>query len=369
MKDNTAAIGLRVAARQGPDRRRNGARDGSSEMIGCSPAFEKVVNLANLVARTDSSVLILGETGTGKELVARAIHARSDRSALPLVTVDCAAMQPSLLASELFGHERGSFTGALHQRLGRFEVADGGTLFLDEIGDLPPEAQVALLRVLQEREFERVGGNDAIPVDVRVIVATNRDLMAAVAAGAFRKDLFYRLDVFPIHVPPLRERRADIPLLVEHFLRNQDRRSGCPVRRLDEETLERLRTYSWPGNVRQLQNVIERWAIVSESPEISIDGSWFSGDEGPSMATGSAEAPDGTFNLRARIETMERNLIGQALAAVGGNQSEAAKRLGLSRGSLLERLRKYGRTTFRGACVTSPGTRGRSWSSRWDSLP
>jgi DNA-binding NtrC family response regulator len=347
--DGQALLG---AIRQGiashtkvPDRRRKAAHTASEEMIGNSPAFKAVVNRVAIVAPTDSTVLILGETGTGKELVARAIHARSQRSSQPMVSVNCAAIQPSLIASELFGHEKGSFTGALHQRLGRFELADGGTIFLDEIGDLPSETQIALLRVLQEREFERVGGNQSIRVDVRVIAATNRNLKAAIAAGTFRSDLFYRLSVLPIHLPPLRERRADIPLLVEHFLRAHASKAGRQIRGMDEKTLEMLQAYPWPGNIRELQNVIERWAIVSDSEEIPMDESWFPRDEPRTAAANGELAPDGTINLRAHVEAVERNLIGRAMTAVGGNQSEAARRLGLSRGSLLERLKKYGPRT------------------------
>jgi len=337
-----AAIRQAIARRdKAPHRPRKAARNGSDELIGSSSAFKAMVNRLAIVAPTDSTVLILGETGTGKELAARAIHARSRRSSRPMVSVNCAALQPSLIASELFGHERGSFTGALHQRLGRFELAEGGTIFLDEIGDLPSEIQIALLRVLQEREFERVGGNKSIRVDVRVIAASNRDLKAAIAAGSFRSDLFYRLNVFPIHIPPLRERRADIPVLVEHFLRAHGSTGGKQIRGMDEKTLEMLRTYSWPGNIRELQNVIERWAVVSDSQEISIDESWFPCDE-PRTATADGEqAPDGRIDLRAHVEAVERTLIGRAMTLVGGNQSEAARRLGLSRGALLERLRRY----------------------------
>jgi DNA-binding NtrC family response regulator len=323
-----------------PDEKKD-SPSASDEMIGSSPAFQAVVKRVAIVAPTDSTVLILGETGTGKELAARAIHARSHRSSRPMVSMNCAAIQPSLIASELFGHEKGSFTGALRQRLGRFELAEGGTIFLDEIGDLPWETQIALLRVLQEREFERLGGNKSIRVDVRVIAAGNRDLKPAIAAGSFRSDLFYRLNVFPIHVPPLRERKADIPVLVEHFLRAQASKLGRRIRSMDEKTLEMLQAYSWPGNIRELQNVIEHWAIVSDSQEISIDESWFPRDEPPTAAADGEQAPDGTINLRKHVEEIERNLIGRALIAVGGNQSEAARRLGLNRGSLLNRLKKY----------------------------
>lgn len=323
------------------NRGRKGARNASDEMIGSSPAFQALVNRVRIVAPTGSTVLIQGETGTGKELVARAIHARSHRSSKPMVSVNCAAIQPSLIASELFGHERGSFTGALHQRLGRFELAEGGTIFLDEIGDLPAETQIALLRVLQEREFERIGGTQSIRVDVRVIAATNRDLKAAIAAGTFRSDLFYRLNVFPIHIPPLRERRADIPPLVQHFLRAHGDKVERQIDSMDEKTLEMLRAYSWPGNIRELQNVIERWALLSDSQEISMDESWFPRDESRTAVPGADQAPDGTIDLRAHVEAVERSLIGRAMTAVGGNRSEAARRLGLSRGSLLDRLRKY----------------------------
>ena len=326
---------------KGTATRRRVPRTASDELIGDTPAFTALMDRVAMVAATDSTVLIAGETGTGKECVARAIHARSPRSARPLVSINCAAIQPSLIASELFGHERGAFTGALHQRLGRFELAEGGTLFLDEIGDLPAETQIALLRVLQEREFERVGGSQAIRADVRVIAATHRDLAAAIAAGTFRSDLFYRLSVFPISLPPLRERRSDIPLLVEHFLRAQGCRLGKNVRRLDAATLERLQAYRWPGNVRELQNLIERWAVVSDRADARIDDSWFARERSRTTAGDWEQAPDGTIDFRACLETLERTLITRALAASSGNQSEAARRLGLSRGSLLERLKKY----------------------------
>jgi transcriptional regulator with GAF, ATPase, and Fis domain len=273
------------------------------------------------------------------------------------VSVNCAAIQPSLVASELFGHERGSFTGALHQRLGRFEHAHGGTIFLDEVGDLPSETQIALLRVLQEREFERVGGSNTIRVDVRVIAATNRDLKPAIAAGSFRSDLFYRLNVFPIRVPPLRERRSDIPLLAEHFLHLHAGKTGGRTCRIDDEMLGRLGAYSWPGNIRELQNLIERWAILSESEEISLDESWLP-REGPPTTAGAEQASDGTVNFREHIAAVERNLISRALAAVGGNQVEAARRLGLSRGSFLARLRKYRQVIRREprACADMPAS-------------
>src|ERR1700685_4138468 len=224
----------------------------------------------------DSTVLITGETGTGKELVARAIHRRSKRSSHPFISVNCAAIPRDLIPSELFGHEKGAFTGATQQRLGRFELADGGTIFLDEVGEIPAETQIALLRVLQESEFERVGGVRSIRTDVRVVAATNRDLQTAIAAGTFRSDLFYRLNVFPIEVPPLRERREDIPILVEYFIDRYARNAGKIIRGVSKKSLELLRSYPWPGNIRELQNIIERSAIVCDTENLSVDESWLS---------------------------------------------------------------------------------------------
>src|SRR5712691_5931398 len=246
------------------------------EIVGGSPALTAVLSQVSKVAGTDSTVLITGETGTGKELVARAIHRRSTRASRGFVAVNCAAIPRDLIASELFGHEKGAFTGALQRRLGRFELADGGTIFLDEVGELLPDTQVALLRVLQEREFERVGGGQPIHVDVRVIAATNRDLKAAIANGAFRQDLFYRLNVFPIDVPPLRERNDDILMLVEYFARRYASRMGKNIRSIDKKTLELLQSYDWPGNIRELQNVIERSVILSSGEVLSVDEMWLS---------------------------------------------------------------------------------------------
>ena len=341
-----AAVRQGIARSRGPSQKDTSGRE-APELVGCSPGLQAVLKRAGAVARTDATVLIVGETGTGKELVARSIHSRSQRSSRPLVSVNCGAIQPSLMLSELFGHEKGSFTGASQQRLGRFELADGGTIFLDEIGELPLEAQVALLRVLQEREFERVGGSKTIRVDVRVIAATNRDLGAAMAAGKFKSDLFFRLNVFPIQVPPLRERREDVPLLVEHFLSLRASTSGTPPRHVDERTMSMLERYAWPGNIRELQNVLERWAIICGTDDISMDESWLPRDSRLSESTPSAGAapeppPDDELNLREYIEALERKLITRAMTAVGGNQSEAARRLGVSRGALLGRLRKYG---------------------------
>jgi formate hydrogenlyase transcriptional activator len=243
-------------------------------IVGSSEPMRRVLRQVARVAPTDSTVLILGETGTGKELIARALHQRSNRSARAFVRVNCAAIPQALIASELFGHEKGAFTGALQRRVGRFESANAGTLFLDEVGDLPADTQIALLRVLQEREFERVGSNQPIPADVRVIAATNRDLDAAVANGAFREDLFYRLNVFPIAVPSLRNRVADIPLLLEYFVGLCATKSGKRIRHIERKTLELFKAHTWPGNIRELQNVVERAVILSDDDTLFIDESW-----------------------------------------------------------------------------------------------
>jgi formate hydrogenlyase transcriptional activator len=243
-------------------------------IVGESVRLKSVLQQVALVAPTDATVLILGETGTGKELIARAIHQLSHRSSRPFIRVNCAAIPPSLIASELFGHEKGAFTGALQRRLGRFEAANGGTIFLDEIGELPMETQIALLRVIQERELERIGSSQSIPVDVRIIAATNRDLEAAVTAGAFREDMFYRLNVFPIHVPALRERLEDIPLLMENLVERFAKRVGKEFRTIKMNTIELLQAYDWPGNIRELQNVIERSVILCAGDVFSIDETW-----------------------------------------------------------------------------------------------
>jgi len=275
------------------------------------------------VAPTDSTVFITGETGTGKELIARAVHKRSRRSGRAFVSVNCAALAPSLISSELFGHEKGAFTGAEHRRLGRFELADGGTIFLDEVGELPPDTQVALLRVLQEREFERVGGAQSIPVDVRVIAATNRDLEAATANGSFRLDLFYRLNVFPIEVPPLREREDDILMLLEYFVKRYASRAGKNILSIDKKTLELFQSYAWPGNIRELQNVIERSVIVSSGEVFSVDESWLSKE---SSQPASRVQAAWTFEGEPRGE---REIIEAALAEsrgrVSGPSGAAAK--------------------------------------------
>jgi len=246
------------------------------EIVGSSPALQTLLSRVARVAPTDSTVLITGETGTGKELVARAIHQRSKRSGRPFVSVSCGAVPSSLITSELFGHEKGAFTEAHQRRRGRFELAEGGTIFFDEIGELSAEAQIALLRVLQERKFERVGGSHPISADVRVIAATNRDLQAAIAAGMFRLDLFYRLNVFPLEVPPLRERKEDIPMLLEYFIKRYASRLGKNIKAVDKRTLELFQSHDWTGNVRELQNLIERYVILCEDEVFSVDGSWLS---------------------------------------------------------------------------------------------
>src|SRR6185369_291579 len=303
------------------------------EIVGNSPALKQVLIRVTKVAPTDSTVLITGETGTGKELIARAIHKASKRSDRAFVSVNCAAIPPSLIPSELFGHEKGAFTGATGRRLGRFELAEGGTIFLDEVGELPAETQVALLRVLQEREFERVGGTRSIKTNVRVIVATNRDLPAAIAGGTFREDLFYRLNVFPIEIPPLRERREDIPLLVQYFIDRYARREGKTFGRVTQETLDLFQAYPWPGNIRELQNVIERSVIVSENETFSVDESWLSR---PPIRRSNQ------FELRERLNAQERETIEAALSESRGRvfgPTGAAAKLGIARSTLESRIR------------------------------
>ncbi len=297
------------------------------EIVGSSPALQSVLAHVAKVAQTDSTVLILGETGTGKELVARAVHKRSRRAGGAFIRVNCAAIPPSLVASELFGHEKGAFTGAVQRRLGRFEAADGGTIFLDEIGELPPEAQVSLLRVLQEREIERVGSSHLIAVDVRVLAATNRDLEAAVERGTFREDLFYRLNVFPIRLPPLRERAEDIPILVEYLVDRFAKQTGKVIRNIEKQTLQRLTAYDWPGNVRELQNVIERAVVLSEGQTFAIDESWLTKRRG---RTGSTLA-DGE---KAMIEAA----LTESQGRVAGPRGAAAK-LGIPRQTLEWKIR------------------------------
>jgi formate hydrogenlyase transcriptional activator len=307
------------------------------EIVGSSEPLRRVLSQVAKVAPTDSTVLILGETGTGKELIARAIHKRSNRSGRAFIRVNCAAIPASLIASELFGHEKGAFTGAMQRRVGRFESADSGTIFLDEVGDLPPETQIALLRVLQEREFERVGGSQTVPVDVRVIAATNKDLSAAVAEGTFRQDLFYRLNVFPIQVPALRERVDDIPLLVEYLIDRYAQAAGKKIKNINKGTLDLFQTYDWPGNVRELQNVIERAVILSDGETFSVDETWLTL---VTPKTAASSAP-----LVANLIDHEREIIETALREAEGlvsGSTGAATKLGIPRQTLESKIRKLG---------------------------
>ncbi len=318
------------------------------EIVGTSVALKSVLSQISKVAPSDSTVLIMGETGTGKELVARAIHRRSERALRAFVSVNCAAIPRDLIASELFGHEKGAFTGATQQRLGRFELANGGTIFLDEVGELPAETQVALLRVLQEREFERVGGNRRIRADVRVIAATNRNLHAAIRAGSFRNDLFYRLHVFPIDIPSLREREADVPLLVEYFIDRYARKTGKKIKRVNKKTLDLLQAYPWPGNVRELQNVIERSVILCETDIFSIDEKWLS------QSVDLAPEPRQLVELPVKLITQEKNLIEAALKDASGRVSGptgAAAKLGIPRSTLESKIRslKINKNRFKGS--------------------
>jgi PAS domain S-box-containing protein len=321
------------------------------EIVGNSSALKAVLSRVSKVAPTDSTVLITGETGTGKELVARAIHKRSHRSLRAFVSVNCSAIPRDLIASELFGHEKGAFTGATHQRLGRFELAGGGTIFLDEVGELPGETQIALLRVLQEHEFERVGGNKSIKTDVRVIAATNRDLQAIIAGGTFRRDLYYRLNVFPIEMPSLRERREDIPVLVGYFIDRYARKAGKSIRRMNAKSLELLQSYAWPGNIRELQNVIERSVIVCDTETFSIDDSWLS------RQPLSSKTKSGT-ELTRKLASQEKEMIEAALRESGGRvsgPSGAAANLGIPGSTLDSKIRslKIDKNRFK---ATDPST-------------
>jgi formate hydrogenlyase transcriptional activator len=296
-----------------------------------------VLSQVTKVAPSDSTVLITGESGTGKELIARAIHKRSKRAGKAFIGVNCAAIPGSLVASELFGHEKGAFTGATQRRLGRFEAANGGTIFLDEVGDLPPDIQIALLRVLQEREIERVGSNTPIPVDVRVLAATNRDLAKLVSEGKFRQDLLYRLNVVPIAMPSLRERLSDIPLLVEYFIARFGRQAAKKFRRIDKKTLQLLQAYEWPGNVRELQNVIERAVILSDSDTFAVDETW--------LKAKPSETPRSTPDLSGKLLKQEREMIEAALAESSGRISGpagAAARLGLPSRTLDSKIKRLG---------------------------
>jgi PAS domain S-box-containing protein len=305
------------------------------EIVGASPALQNVLSSIVKVAPTDSTVLITGETGTGKELIARAIHKHSQRSGQAFISVNCASIPSSLIASELFGHEKGAFTGAVQRRQGRFELAHSGTIFLDEVGDLPAETQIALLRVLQERQFERVGGNRVLPTNVRVIAATNRDLTSAIAAGTFRADLFYRLNVFPIEVPPLRKRKEDIPMLVEYFVKRYAEKAGKQIRKIDNNTLERCQSYAWPGNIRELQNIVERSVIFCSGDTFWIEKAWLTGAQPPRQEL-AGPLPD-------TLQNQERKIIETALTEskgkVAGLEGAAAK-LGIPRSTLDSKIKQ-----------------------------
>jgi formate hydrogenlyase transcriptional activator len=306
------------------------------DIVGSSEALRKVLRQITKLASSDSTVLILGETGTGKELIARSIHKRSKRADRAFIGVNCAAIPQSLIASELFGHEKGAFTGATQRRLGRFESANGGTIFLDEVGDLPPEIQVALLRVLQEREIERVGSNKPIPIDVRVVAATHRDLNTLVAEGRFREDLLYRLNVVPIDVPPLRERVADIPLLVEYFIDRFGKKAGKKFRTIDKKSLRLLQAYAWPGNIRELQNVIERAVILREGDTFSVDETWLP----PELPV----ARSRRSTLNGVLARQEKEMIEAALAGCYGRISGplgAATKLGLPARTLDSKIKRF----------------------------
>ena len=299
------------------------------EIVGSSPALKTVLSSIVKVAPTDSTVLITGETGTGKELIARAIHKTSERAGQAFIAVNCASIPSSLIASELFGHEKGAFTGALQRRQGRFELAHSGTIFLDEIGELPAETQIALLRVLQERQFERVGGSRVISTDVRIIAATNRDLAAAIASGTFRADLFYRLNVFPIHVPPLRNRKEDIPMLVEYFVKRYAEKAGKQITKIDKNTLKLCQSYHWPGNIRELQNIIERSVILCTGDTFWVDEAWLSSQDAP--------RPKSSGLLTETLQSYEKELIEAALAESNGKvagPNGAAAKLGIPRSTL-----------------------------------
>jgi len=323
------------------------------EIVGSSGALQKVLSLVSKVAPTDATVLITGETGTGKELIARAIHRQSRRSSRAFVSVNCAAIPRDLIASELFGHEKGSFTGALQRRLGRFELAEGGTIFLDEVGELPAETQIALLRVLQELEFERVGGTRSIRTNVRVIAATNRNLQVAIQAGTFRSDLFYRLNVFPIDMPPLRERREDIPVLVEYFVDHCARKVRKNIQGITKESLDLLRSYPWPGNIRELQNVIERSVIMCETENFSVDKAW-------QAQQPVASESKGRTGLSHKLAAQEKEMIEAALSESGGQvlgSSGAAANLGMPRSTVESKIRllRINKNHFKTCAVNADG--------------
>jgi transcriptional regulator with GAF, ATPase, and Fis domain len=325
------------------------------EIVGASSTLVKVLEKVRRVAPTDTTVLIWGETGTGKELIARATHSTSQRKDKPFVKVNCATLPPGLVESELFGHERGAFSGAIQKRIGRFELAKGGTIFLDEIGEMPLDVQVKLLRVLQEQEFERVGSSHSIRTDVRVIAATNRDLKTAMREGGFRPDLYYRLNVFPVELPPLRERRGDIPLLVAYFIQKYGPKVGRRVEGVEPETMRRLQEYPWPGNIRELENIVERALILSNAPILAVEPEFLAVRP---LAPGGSVAAEGPWNSQEspasersggdaddKLETLQREHILRTLRAsnwVIEGQRGAASKLGLKPATLRFRMKKLG---------------------------
>ncbi|MBI2501680.1 MAG: sigma-54-dependent Fis family transcriptional regulator [Candidatus Latescibacteria bacterium] len=314
--------------------------DRYGEIVGRSVRISEVLAMVEKVAATDSSVLIYGESGTGKELVARAIHSQSGRSKGPFVKVNCGALPRELVESELFGHEKGSFTGAMRQRRGKFELAQGGTIFLDEIGDVPLDVQVKLLRVLQEKEFDRVGGEKTLSAQVRVVAATNQPLRDMVKEGTFREDLFYRLEVIPVRLPPLRERKEDIPELVEHFVRKKCREMNLPLKRLTAEAMKALENYWWPGNVRELENVIERTIVLADGEEVGAHDLPLDSEDLP--AGPSEAAHPGSSSLKKDLEEQERERIARAMEQARGVKTRAAELLGIKTSALYYKLDKYG---------------------------
>lgn len=337
---NLAAIGtVNAQLHEALKRENRGLREvarRSEEIIGAGGALREVMALVDRVAGTNATVLLLGETGTGKEVTARAIHDKSPRRKRAIIAINCAALPETLLESELFGHEAGAFTGATTQKMGRFELADGGTLFLDEIGDISPSTQIKLLRVLQEREFVRVGGTKTIACDVRIITATNRDLRRAIADGKFREDLFYRLNVFPIELPPLRQRRADIPLLIDHFVQQISGELARPAPSVAPEVVEQMCAYAWPGNIRELRNIIERAVLMCDRGVIGLE-------QLPREVSGGGVPPNlaQTVAGESSLIGVEKALILKAMQDSGWNQTRAAKTLNISRDNLRYRLKKY----------------------------
>lgn len=320
-----------------------GVRFNFGEMVGRSRPMKTVYEMVEKVAETDSAVLVYGESGTGKELVARAIHRRSARRERPFVKVNCGSLPRELVQSELFGHEKGAFTGAIRQKKGKFELAEGGTIFLDEIGDLPLEAQVNILRVLQAKEYDRVGGEETIQADVRVIAATHRVLREMVAEGAFREDLFYRLEVIPIRLVPLRDRKADIPDLVEHFLHKKCEEMNRPLKRLTDRAMAAMASYTWPGNVRELENVVERTLVLADGNVVDVNDLPLD-VEASGAEVSAEELEDSAIPLTRRLEDLERQLIEQALEQAGGVKTKAAEMLGIKTSAFYYKLDKYGLT-------------------------